>query len=307
MSKTPLSGGGHGPAASSAPQTDDPIARVLAVAVELSGRPFSETFKRKNGHYLEAYCAAFTRWCFERGLGLPQGRLPIEQRPPYYQAHGIHYVGGEYTADGLAGDRIGRHVKNSEVSRGDILLFKDTCRGFVRGTITHVGIATSATEMYHAGGGSQVYKLNFNRAFHGGSGELIEVRRPHVFGNAKALDALEKGGTRLVYSGSVLAAKVRGRPVRDVKFYVSQSGQVSIDGKPVKCKVVSLEVEFKDGSWIKHHQHDGKVHDHRFFGIHLKLTNGLLEVSPDMLVNPFTGMKVSDGFRPKSVQFAVWE
>lgn len=244
---------------------------VIAAAHSQLGKPFSQKFYQLHHQSLEAYCAAFVRWAFEEAYGHKNGGFPVVERPEYYRRHGINYVGALYTADGLAGDQVGQLVKGAPLP-GDILLFRDTYEGWVRGTITHVGIAASATEMYDAGGGSIVHRRSFEATF---PGKLVEVRRPNLL----AAEAEPADYTRIHFAGSQVSAKLKGKPVRDMEIQLNRMGTGSLNGRALVPSSIKLEAITGDGRRYKLFKHDGKARAIGMEYIWIDLHNGMLEVS----------------------------
>jgi hypothetical protein len=228
---------------------------VVEAALTWRGKRFSDA------HYgMNPYCASFVRWCFAHGLG-KMGTLPVVLSPPYYRKLGLHFAPGEWFADSLAGDEVGALVQHQQA--GDILLFRDTCRGFPPGTITHVGIAADAGQgMLDAGSESLVHLRSYTGTF---PGLLVETRRPKHFMSAQASNARR---TTLLISGGHAFGTYKGRPVRSLGIAVGTSGgsgaqphwEIYVDGRPVQPVIAAtLDVVFDAGQHFKLFWHDHRV------------------------------------------------
>lgn len=256
---------------------------VLKRARSITFKPFSATYgPLHNGQVLEAYCAAFVRWCFS-ATGKP---LPVEAHPEFYRHLGLSFVGVENTADGFSGRGIG-DVVGKGMRAGDILLFRNTYGNYQYGTITHVGIASDqAGMMYDAGSGSIVHHRSIEGTF---PKKLVEVRRPRILGGdpGNSLDAasglphrVQENATRVQLKNGHVSAKLQGKPVRDLNVVLYQDGRGAVEGHWISAAVVSLIIHDASGKVYKMHRHHNKNFAtdgvERFW---ISVTNGGLEVS----------------------------
>ena len=257
---------------------------ILRKAQSVLHKAFSTTYARENGnHHLEAYCAAFVRWCY-RATGKP---LAIVRQPEFYRHLGLRFTAGENTADSLSGHAVG-DVVTKQIRAGDILLFSNTYGTWPYGTITHVGIASETVGMmYDAGSGSIVHHRRIKGTFRAGS-ELVEVRRPLMLGGdvSKATGEsglpkrLEENATRIHYKGGLVSAKYKGKPIRDLNVLLLHDGGVGVEGHKLGACLVSLIIHDVSGKVYKVHQHDNRHFMTSDIGrIWLSVTNGMLEVS----------------------------
>lgn len=255
---------------------------ILKKAQSVLHQPFSRTYAdQTGGQHLEAYCAAFVRWCY-RATGKP---LPVVAKPEFYRHLGLSFTAGENTADSLSGKTVGDVVAKN-MRAGDILLFRNTYGNWPYGTITHVGIASdSAGMMYDAGSGSIVHHRLIEQTF---PKLLVEVRRPTLLGGdtSKPTSAatglphrVEDGATRIHYQDGHLSAKRQGHPVRDLTVVLYADGRCLVNGHMVQAGLVSLVIHDISGKVYKMHKHDG--HSMMTEGVKtiaMELTNGLLQV-----------------------------
>jgi len=271
---------------------------VLKAAKSLEHQYFSATYGRLHrGVTLEAYCAAFVRWCFKEGI---DRSLPIVRHPDLYRRLGLSFVGGELTADGLAGDAIGPCLPQG-MQPGDILLFRNTYGSFPYGTITHVAIAAEQSGMmYDAGSGSRVWLRSVNTF----PGKLAEVRRPKGFGaggvtmsQAMMMNGGVLGGgsgsghaagihnrlldhaTRIHFDGSALSAKLQGHAVRNLDVQLTANGSGTVNQHGVRASLIELVIQDANGRAYKLFKHDGKCQMMGMKSVSIKLHNGLLEVA----------------------------
>lgn len=238
---------------------------ILAAAAALRNQAFSKVYaETHNGARLEAYCAAFVRYCFAAG----GKRLPVIAQPEFYKHLGIRYVGVENTADSLSGLAVGQVVPSGQAA-GDILLFRNTITGYPYGTITHVGIAAdSHGMMFDAGSGSIVHHRSiatFGGGQPGRENLLVEVRRPMSLGAVGATHEtasglphrMENNATRVHFKGGTLSLKHDGKPVGRLNVLVTHSGDCGVEGHLVHPSVVSLIIHDKSGKVYKMHRHHG--------------------------------------------------
>jgi hypothetical protein len=253
---------------------------VLQYAESQRGKAFSSTWDPQHGH-IEAYCAAFVRWCFTKA-GIT---LPVVMHPESYKRLGLSYVGEALTADGFAGKAVGELVPKGMMP-GDILLFRNTYSRYpLFGTITHVGIAAdSRGYMYDAGSGSVVHRRHHEEHF---PGLLVEVRRPlcmggttHAASGAAVSSRVEEQATRLHFDGGPVSAKLKGKPVRDLMVVLHADGRASVNEQPVKAGVISLVIHDVSGAVYKMHAHHNRtMMTPGVKTIALELKNGLLQVA----------------------------
>lgn len=287
---------------------------LMQRAHSLVYKPFSVTYGRLHGgRGLDAYCAAYVRWCFT-GVGVS---LPVASEVEFYRHNGLRYVGAENTADGFSGRDIG-DVVTRDVRAGDILLFRNTCRGWPTGTITHVGIASeSRGYMYDAGGGSLVHHRSIEGTF---PGLLVEVRRPRVFGGAAEAtppyDAVparvNDQSTRLVLKNGHVSAKLRGKPVRQLNVLVQRSGLCAVEGHVSRDAIISIDITDAHGTHHKLFKHHGKVFaTEGFASLWFECNNGMLAVSKavsdEKHLNPRTGRREPEftNLKPTSVELMI--
>jgi len=298
---------------------------ILSKAHSVLNKPFSRTYADQNGgQYLEAYCAAFVRWCY-RATGKP---LAIIKQPEFYRHLGLSYIAGENTADSLSGKNVG-DVVSKNMRAGDILLFRNTYGKWPYGTITHVGIASeSAGMMYDAGSGSIVHHRSIQQTF---PQLLVEVRRPTMLGGDSSAAAagadglpkrLEEHATRIHYTGGQVSAKYKGKPIRDLNVLLSHDGNGHVEGHTLHGGVISLIIHDASGKVYKMHRHHNKNFMTEDLGrIWLSVKNGLLQVSfayrdrydkstgklEPMTYNPQTGRseQIFHALKPTSVELTI--
>lgn len=187
-----------------------------------------------NEHYgIAPYCASFVRWLYKTALGV---EFPIVSERPYYKKHGIHYSTGKWFADSLAGDEVGAEIQADHMQEGDILFFKDTCRGYAPGTITHVGVCVGPGGlMADAGSNNNIHIRRYQQTF---PNLLVEVRRP------RALLAPVASGVELSLKNGQIKAANRGTRVSNLELEIDISGglNVSVNKTRIPYKIVSLDI-----------------------------------------------------------------
>lgn len=277
---------------------------ILSKAQSVLHQPFSQTYGRLHrGEVLEAYCAAFVRWCFN-STGKP---LPIVAHPEFYQHLRLPWIGVENTADGLSGKGVGNVVPKG-TRAGDILLFRNTYGSWAYGTITHVGIASeSAGMMYDAGSGSIVHHRSIEGTF---PKLLVEVRRPAMLGGGSVSSVgasglplrMEEHATRIHYHGGQVSAKYNGKPVGNLNVLLYPDGRGHIEGHNLHAALVSLTIHDASGKVYKMYKHHGKsMMTDGVERIFIQFNKGLLEVSVLDSKNAHSGSmkgKKDEGFTP---------
>lgn len=288
---------------------------LLARAQSVLHQPFARTFSEvHHGSTLEAYCAAYVRWCFD-GVGIA---LPVVGNPEFYRRFGIRFVGGLYTADGLAGSDVGDLV-TGEARAGDIVLYRNTFGNYPYGTITHVGIASLSPGMiYDAGSGSIVHHRSIDRTF---KGPVVEVRRPRALGGAPGRPGYHPDEiptrvadqcTRLVFRHGSVSVKLRGKAVGALSVMISRDGKVVVNGQagtPELISAVIIDTTGKSYKMFKHHgtcsMTDGVA------ALWFSFSNGLLEVGRSTGTGTHVNLRrgrVEDeitGIKPASVELTI--
>lgn len=272
----------HAPTAHPSRVRGSVVLALLDRAHSVLGQPFSRAFGAAHrGAVLEAYCAAYVRWCFE-GVGID---LPVVHAPEFYRRFGIGFVGGPYTADGLAGREVGDLV-TGDIQPGDIVLYRNTFGAYPYGTITHVGIASMTRgKLYDAGSGSIVHLRSIDHTF---AGPVVEVRRPRALGGAPVAPRYHPDVvptrvadrcTRVVLRHGAVSVKLRGKPVGALNVMLRRDGQVIVNGQAGNPELISAVITDTNGvayKMFKHHNtcamSDG------ISSLWLSFTNGLLEV-----------------------------
>lgn len=202
--------------------------RLVEKALAMKGSYFP------NEHYgAHPYCASFVRWLYKTALGI---KFPIVSDRPYYRKHGINYPPGEWFADSLAGTEVGAEVPFNQMKEGDILFFRDTCEGYVPGTITHVGVCVGPNGlMADAGSDNRIHIRRHQSNF---PNLLVEVRRPRVMQTATTT------GLELSLKNGQIKASLRGMSVRNLELELEFNGslRVSVNKKPIHYTVASLNL-----------------------------------------------------------------
>lgn len=229
-------------------------------------------------------CAFFVRFVFEQALH-EAGVMRVADIRPYYIENKIPALPtGKNFADGLAGDLVGPKVSPQQIQAGDLLFFKDTYNDgtFSKGSITHVGIALDSNGMMADSSGGKCHVRNYKHYF---PNKLVEVRRPHCLGKmAKGVGVtLNKG--QVLKAGCKQEIKVKfGISDRERIYQMKKPNSktyVSVDGKNVQYKYITVDITIAGGKHIKLFHHDGQtnayVADHkvRFLEVVAKLNGGL--------------------------------
>jgi hypothetical protein len=214
------------------------------------------------------------RFVFKRALH-QAGKMPVANSRPYYSENHIEALAtGENFADGLAGDVVGHKVNLQQIQPGDLLFFRDTCRGpFPVGSITHVGIYLGNDMMADSSRGKcrvRNYKSNF-------PGLLVEARRPRCLGSMSNGVGITLKNGELFKSGNFQEIKIKlgnsattmlpGRSPMPVHMgriaatnHIARKPQVFLNGREVPYKYITLDIALQGGGkHIKLFLHDGQT------------------------------------------------
>lgn len=245
------------------------VKKVVEIATSFAG---------KNIHGMpgcpDDTCAFFVRYVFRSALH-KAGEMPVASDRPYYKEHHIRALPtGENFADSLAGEAIGLKVPFGQMQPGDILLFKDTCRGnWDVGSITHVGICVGPNGLMADSSRGKCHVRSHSNTF---PGLLVEVRRPRCLGGAGG--AVGGPVTGITLSNGQAQAVDRGNKTSHQEISIRYGGptsymigghmssssranlEVLVNGKSaLPFKYLTVDIGTGGNSHVKLFHHDGKT------------------------------------------------